>query len=248
MQEQERRPVAAGVLDPDLVGPSGHHGLHAFDVRAIRASDGADIAAGEVTRYRHDCPGVESAAASALAELLQRNDWFMTALAVLARCSLPDAWIGAGAVRDVVWGVRYGRFSAADVKDIDVAFFDPCDLGRARDWSAQAALRALADLPWEATNQAAVHTWYHEYFGGPAVDPLGSVHDAVATWPETATCVAVRIRAGGIDVCAPHGLADLLGGVWRVNPVRVTPEVSMARLARQRVRARWPGVTVIPPG
>ena len=41
---------------------------------------------------------------------------------------------------------------------------------------------------------------------------------------------------------------DLIGGVWRVNPVRVTPEVSVARLVRQRVRTRWPRVTVVPPG
>jgi uncharacterized protein len=179
--------------------------------------------------------------------VLQRNDWFMAALAVVARCRLPDAWIGAGAVRDVVWGARYGRFAAADVKDIDVAFFDPENLGKERDRSAQEALNALADLPWEATNQAAVHTWYDKYFGGPPVDPLPSVHDAVATWPETATCVAVRLRADVIEACAPHGLADLLGAVWRVNPMRVTAEISRARLARQRVRARWPGVTVIPP-
>jgi hypothetical protein len=166
----------------------------------------------------------------------------------VARSSLPDPWIGAGAVRDVVWGARYGRFEPAVVKDVDVAFFDPADLGRERDRHAQEALRALADLPWEATNQAAVHTWYHEYFGGAPVDPFGSVHDAVSTWPETATCVAVRIPGDAIEICAPHGLADLLDGVWRVNPVRVTPEVSKARLARQRVHARWPGVTVVPPG
>lgn len=103
-------------------------------------------------------------------------------------------------------------------------------------------------MPWEATNQAAVHTWYHQYFGGPPVESFGSVHDAVATWPETATCVAVRQLPDGIEVCAPHGLADLLDGVWRVNPVRVTPAISMARLARQRVRARWPRVTVVLPG
>ncbi len=183
-----------------------------------------------------------------LVELLQHNEWFMTALAVVADSGLPDAWIGAGAVRDVVWGVRFGRFVSADVKDIDVAFFDAANLGRERDRSAQQALAALADLPWEATNQAAVHTWYHDYFGGPPVGPFTSVHDAVATWPETATCVAVKLRGDGIEVCAPHGLADLLAGVWRVNPVRVTPAISIARLTRQRVGARWPGVTVLPPG
>lgn len=201
-----------------------------------------------MTEDRHDCPGVDPAEAAGLAGLLRRNDWFMTALSVVACSGLPDAWIGAGAIRDVVWGQQYGQFDSAAVNDIDVAFFDPADLGRARDAAAQDAMRALADLPWEATNQAAVHTWYHEYFGGPPADAFDCVHDAVATWPETATCVAVRLRPAGFEVCAPHGLADLLSGVWRVNPVRVTPEVSRARLARQRVRARWPGVTVVPPG
>jgi hypothetical protein len=40
------------------------------------------------------------------------------------------------------------------------------------------------------------------HFGGPPVPPLTSVHDAVATWPEFAICVAVR-AAGHVEVCAP---------------------------------------------
>ena len=198
----------------------------------------------------HDCPAVGAAEAAALARVLRHNDWIMAALDAAHRSGLPQAWVGAGVIRDVVWGDRHGRFDPAEVRDIDVAYFDPADLTRQRDEAAQQALQSVADLPWEATNQAAVHTWYHEYFGGPPVEPFRCVHDAVATWPETATCVAVRIVPGteDIDVCAPHGLADLLGGVWRVNPVRVTAEISTARLARQRVRTRWPLVTVLAPG
>jgi uncharacterized protein len=181
--------------------------------------------------------------------VLAHNGWIMSALRAVARSGLPGAWIGAGAVRDVVWGERYGGFDHAEVRDIDVAYFDPADLSRERDLAAQQRLGELADLPWEATNQAAVHTWYHDYFGGAPVEQFASVHDAVATWPETATCVAVRLAttSTGIEVCAPHGLDDLLGGVWRANPVRVTPETSAARLARQRVHARWPQVTIVPP-
>jgi len=203
-----------------------------------------------MTEGRHRCEGVDAAAASAIADVLRRNDWIMRALNVVGRSGLPDAWIGAGALRDVVWGDSFGSFDPADVRDIDVAYFDPAHLSRDRDLAAQQTLIDLAELLWEATNQAAVHTWYHDYFGGPPVEAFGSVHDAVATWPETATCVAVRLSGTGtdIEVCAPLGLDDLLGGVWRVNPVRVTPEVSAARLARQRVRGRWPRVRIVPPG
>jgi len=195
----------------------------------------------------HCCPGPQPGDAARLTGLLLGEPWLARALGAVAASHLPDAWIGAGAIRDVVWGQLYGTFSPDCVRDVDVAYFDAADFRAERDVEAEAELAILADLPWEATNQAAVHTWYHRYFGGPQVDAFSCVHDAIATWPETATCVGVRYGPGGVEVCAPHGLADLLGGVWRVNPVRVTPAISRERLARQRVQARWPGVTVVPP-
>jgi hypothetical protein len=36
------------------------------------------------------------------------------------------------------------------------------------------------------------------------VQPFTCIHDAVATWPETATAVAVRSTPDGIDVCDPN--------------------------------------------
>jgi len=173
----------------------------------------------------------------------------LRALDAVAVSGLPAGWIGAGVIRDLVWSRHHGGFDPAVVKDIDVAYFDADDLTMERDLTAQEVLRGLAPgLPWEATSQAAVHVWYHQYFGGPPVESFASVHEAVATWPETATCVGVRRGPTGIEVCAPNSLADLLEGVWRVNPIRVTPPISRARLARQRVQLRWPRVRVVPPG
>jgi hypothetical protein len=63
-----------------------------------------------------------------------------------------------------------------------------------------------------------------------------------------ATAVAVRLDAAdGIDICAPLGLADLLDGVWRRNPARVSLARSYERLARHRPDERWPGIRVVPP-
>ena len=208
----------------------------------------------------------------ALVSHVHAEPWLVNALHVVAASGLPDAWIGAGVLRDLVWGHRHDGFDPAAVRDIDVAFFDPHDLSRRRDESAQQRLESLADLPWEATNQAAVHTWYAEHFHEAPVPPLASVHDAVATWPETATCVAIRApmrsgsreaqstppmrsgsreaglaRQSGIEVCAPYGLGDLLHGVWRRNPARLSVAASTARLARHRVAERWPTVVVHDP-
>ncbi|MGS2616938.1 nucleotidyltransferase family protein [Micromonospora sp. LZ34] len=186
-----------------------------------------------------------------LAGLVRRSPWVLRALAVVRDSGLPDAWIGAGTLRDLVWGERYGDgFDPGAVRDVDVVFFDPGDLTRANDHRATARLAAAwAEPPWEARNQAAVHTWYADKFGGEPIAPYRSVAEAVATWPEYATAVAVRLDAADrIEVCAPYGLADLLGGIWRHNPARVDVARSRQRLARHRPAQRWPGVTVIGPG
>ncbi len=201
------------------------------------------------------CQHLDPDDVEALVSHLHAEPWLVHVLNVVAASGLPDAWVGAGVLRDLVWGHRHDGFDPGAVRDIDVAFFDPDDLSRRRDDIAQQHLESMANLPWEATNQAAVHTWYAEHFHEDPVPPLASVHDAVATWPETATCVAVRsaldgvevCAANGIEVCAPYGLDDLLHGVWRRNPARLSVAASTARLARHRVAERWPTVVVHDP-
>jgi hypothetical protein len=185
-----------------------------------------------------------------LESVVRSNDWIMSVLVTVRAAGLPQAWAGAGVLRDLVWSETFGTgFRPGDVRDVDVAFFDPADLSRAGDERATARLTALdPHVPWEATNQAAVHTWYPAFFGTGPVPPLSSVADGVATWPETATAVAVRLTPDDkLDICAPLGLDDLLNGVWRHNPRRCSRANSRARLARHRPAERWPRVTVIPP-
>jgi hypothetical protein len=182
--------------------------------------------------------------------LIRSSAWMMRVLATVRDARIPDAWVGAGALRDLVWGELYGSgFDPARVRDVDVPFFDPADLSPANDDRFESRLyHRWLEVHWEARNQAAVHTWYADKFGGEPVEPLTSIEDALGTWPETATAVAVRLADDDrIEVCAPLGLADLLGGVWRRNPRRVSLERSLARLARHRPQERWPGVKVIPP-
>jgi hypothetical protein len=171
----------------------------------------------------------------------------MTVLRAARDVALPDWWVGAGALRDLVWGELHGGFDPSSVRDVDVAFFDPDDLTRERDDAATAALRSrLPDVPWEAKNQAAVHTWYERKFG-LVVGPLLSAADGVATWPETATAVAVRLETDGtLSITAVDGgVRDLLDGVCRRNPRRSTPDEYRKRVSDKRIAARWPRVRII---
>jgi hypothetical protein len=168
--------------------------------------------------------------------------WLMTQLEAARAEELPDWFIGAGAIRDVVWDIRFGSgFDPTLIEDVDLVFFDPDDLSHEREVAVE---RRLGN-GWDVKNQAAVHTWFEEKFGTPA-GPLQSTTDGISTWPEFCTCVGVRLEHDGtLTVAAPHGLDDVLDGIWRTNAVRVTPDVVAERLRKKAPHERWPGVRVI---
>lgn len=189
----------------------------------------------------------EPARSAELRAILGRSTWFVGVLETVREVSPPNWWIGAGVIRDLVWEQRFSAAAAGiQTKDVDVAFFDGGDLSRDRDELIESELiRRRPDVGWDAKNQAAVHVWYPDPFG-VQVPPFGSVPEAVATWPEYAVCVAARLAlSGAIEICAPHGLDDLLDGVWRRNPTRVTVGEYERRLARKQPASRWPGVRLI---
>ena len=178
--------------------------------------------------------------------LASATPWFMQALAQVRALRLPAWCIGAGAVRNLVWDALHGHAVPSSLPDIDVAHFDANDLSPARDAALQRRLHALApDTPWEVVNQAGVHLWYEREFGR-AVEPLRSLDEGIASWPEFATCVGLRLDDDdGLHVIAPHGLSDLFAMVVRHNPARVGVGAYRERIERKRFARRWPRVTVI---
>jgi hypothetical protein len=169
----------------------------------------------------------------------------MEALRAARAVDAPDWLIAAGAVRDAVWDLMHGR-EPAPPHDVDVAYFDASDLSGERDTAIEAALHAEApSIPWEARNQAAVHLWYPRRFGF-AVPPFSSSADAIATFPEVASCIGVRLMDDdSLRIVAPHGLDDLLGCVCRHNPARVPAALYEQRVASHDWRERWPRMTYV---
>ena len=171
----------------------------------------------------------------------------MAALVAAREVDPPDWLLAAGAVRDAVWEALHGRAPTAMPRDVDLAYFDAHDLTSARDEAVERELRELApELPWQARNQAAVHLWYPGRFG-LEVEPFASTAEAIATFPEVATCVGVRLLADDdMLVVAPHGLDDLLACVCRHNPTRAPASVFERRLAEKGWRERWPRMRYVP--
>jgi uncharacterized protein len=172
----------------------------------------------------------------------------MQALAAARTLGLASWCIGAGAVRNMVWDKLHHRRSPSALPDIDLAYFEPDELSTEHDRALQARLAQQAPgLPWEVTNQAAVHLWFERYFGS-AVEPLASLQDGVASWPEYATAVGLWLDADDtVRVIAPHGLDDLFDCVIRHNPARASVANFRQRLETKRYRERWPQVRIVLP-
>ncbi|GGC91631.1 nucleotidyltransferase family protein [Chelatococcus reniformis] len=159
----------------------------------------------------------------------------------LPRLGLPQCVLTAGSLFQTVWNRRCGRPAAAGIKDYDVFYFDDRDLS----WAAEdAVIRQAADLfkdlgvSVEIRNQARVHLWYGDRFGG-AYPPLGSAREGIDRFLVRCTCVG--LDAAG-DLYAPNGLDELWEGVLRINPKHARPE--LFRRKAEAYRARWPWLTI----
>jgi hypothetical protein len=177
--------------------------------------------------------------------ILREHPWFMAALDVVSDMGLPQWCIGAGVIRNIVFDYLDGG-STTPIRDVDVAYFDLSDLSEHKDREYEDILKArMPDVPWEVTNQAAVHLWFHKKFGY-RVPPVNGIEEAVATWPETCTAVAVtKVRKDEYKVYAPCGLEDLFGMVIRRNPERVDLRTYHARISDKQYGRRWKSIRIM---
>ena len=181
-----------------------------------------------------------------LIAITSQSEWFMSLLWSVRELGLQSWCIGAGAVRNLVWDALHERTEPSALADVDVAYFDASVQSPEHNQQLQAELsERRPDVPWEVTNQAAVHRWFESYFGYP-VEPLLSLEDAVGSWPEYATSVGLFLdERGTMRVIAPHGLDDLFGLVVRRNPRRASVGTFWQRVEQKRYTQRWPRVRVV---
>lgn len=181
----------------------------------------------------------------ALATLLNVSPLMNTVFGRWPSLGLPNSWLVAGAVAQTVWNVANGRPTDADIRDVDIVYFDGEDRSAESERRHEARIRALfsdCGLEFDVKNQARVHQWYAAKFGCE-IAPYLSVEQAIATFPTTATAVGVRPGCGGFETCTPFGLGDLLGLIVRPNKRQITRAVYDSKVARWR--RCWPNLTVI---
>lgn len=165
------------------------------------------------------------------------NDANRAILSRWPRLDLPNAWLVAGCLFQTVWNIQAGRPPGADIKDYDIFYFDPDDLGDAAESDAQARVQSLfGDLgvTVEVANQARVHRWYPQHFGRP-YPVLASAEDGIRRFLVLETCVAIRPG----ECLAPYGFAGLYAGTLTPNPLTPYPELFSQKAESYCRRWNW---------
>lgn len=167
--------------------------------------------------------------------------------AILSRwhlLDLPGAWLVAGCLFQTVWNLQAGLRPESGIKDYDIFYFDPSDLGETAEAEVQARTASvLGDLgvTIEVANQARVHLWYPAHFGYDYPE-LASAEDGIGRFLVRETCVGVRPG----ECHAPFGLAGLYAGTLTPNPATPYPELFERKVASYRERWDWLNVVPVP--
>jgi uncharacterized protein len=161
----------------------------------------------------------------------------MEVLSLVHSLHLPDCYVAAGFLRNLVWDNIY-RINTK-LNDIDVVFYDNSDLQNRRAISAQQTLTNQEPLiTWQVKNQATMHIKNNDR-------PYTSTLDAMGFWPEKETAIGAAINTDGtITIINAFGLESLFDGKISHNKNR-SKEVFLERVKNKQWLITWPKLEVV---
>ena len=162
------------------------------------------------------------------AALIRQDNLRMRCLEAARSLMLPDWFIGAGFLRNVIWDHLHQRLDATPLNDVDLVYFDPDDLSLESEECFEARLHTRCPgVRWEVRNQARMHLRH-------GLAPFLNAADGISCWVERQTCVGVRLESEGqLRFAAPYGLDEN----WSLN-VSICPRNPRPVLFRDRIRKK----------
>lgn len=148
-------------------------------------------------------------------QLIERDLFRIRALQCARQLNLPQCYLAAGFVRNLVWDHLHGYSEATPLNDVDVVYFDPDEDDPNQYLVYERQLTQMLPLfNWQVRNQALMH-----FRNGDS--PYRGTLDAMSYWPEKETAVGVRLDSQGEYECiAAFGFESLLALQLTPNPKR----------------------------
>ncbi len=175
-----------------------------------------------------------------ITQLILADAWRMDVLREAEKINLPNWWIGAGFLRNIIWDAIEG-IESSPTRDVDLVYFDKEKIDPETDWAYDKELQSIyPNAEWEVRNQARMH--YVNDF-----QPYTSAEDGIAHWVETATCIAVKLENGKFRYLFCHGTDDLFNLVARPIPRFKKPNLLPTfyeRVEKKQWRKKWPDLKI----
>jgi len=179
---------------------------------------------------------VDESLLSDIVHLIKADSQRMKVLEAMASLQLPDCYVAAGFVRNLVWDYLHG-FECTPLSDVDVIYFDPAQAFLVDD--LQHRLSALLPhVNWQVKNQAIMHVRNGD-------EAYMNSTDAMMHWPEKETAIGVKLTENNsIEVAAPFGLTSLFDGCISYNNKRPL-SVFEQRVQSKNWLTTWPKLKVV---
>lgn len=172
-------------------------------------------------------------------ELIRQDSLRVNALDCVTELNLPQCYLAAGFVRNLVWDHLHQKKCATELSDLDVIYFDPSESNAHAYLEYEVRLQAMMPhVTWQVRNQARMHERNHDA-------PYLSSLDAMHYWPEKETAVAVRKADDSYECISAFGLESLFNLHVTYNPIRHR-EVFEHRIKSKGWLTQWPALIVTP--
>lgn len=171
-----------------------------------------------------------------LIRLLKNDPQRIEILKAVATLTLPDCWVAAGFVRNLVWDHLHNKNT--DLNDVDVIYYCQSDpQSHLADKATRQLQEWLPKVHWQVKNQALMHKkrQHNQYL---------SSTDAMTFWPEQETAIAVHLdESGCFSIVAPFGLSSLFAQRITFNP-KGNEQVFWQRIEQKLWLKTWPKLVV----
>jgi hypothetical protein len=175
-----------------------------------------------------------------IVNLIKQDPVRLKALEYVYQLGLPQCYIAAGFVRNMVWDSLHNIPLSTPLNDIDVIYYEPNESNPKSYLAYEAQLKEqMPTLNWQVRNQATMHKRNGDL-------PYTSTLDAMRYWPEKETAIAIRqITADRYECIAAFGFESLFNGWVTHNPKR-TQEIFESRVTAKNWLVQWPHLKISP--
>lgn len=172
--------------------------------------------------------------------LIEKDELRVKALGSVQQLNLPQCYLAAGFVRNLVWDYLHQKPLPTLLNDVDVIYFDEFESNPGGYKLIESQLSAvMPEVNWEVRNQAMMHKRNGDR-------PYLSIIDAMSYWPEKETAVAIRqLDNGNYECISAFGFESLFKCQVTHNQKR-SFETFIERVTSKGWLEHWPNLRVMP--